>query len=109
MDLFDEKQPLVIEHPLGGRRVIAALFKTLAGICFFDVGWADPLSVTHPIHFVSGTILGDGPWRIGDSKIEVISDPEELIAYENNLKYEKERGITDSLKKEIFDREFSFI
>jgi len=79
MNLFEVIQPLKIIHPFGGERIIAALFPAPNGLYFFDIGWDDPLNSTHPIHFVEGKVEGDGPWTIGNSKIEVIQDNDALI------------------------------
>lgn len=85
MNLFEVIQPLKIIHPIGGERIIAALFPAPKGLYFFDIGWADPLNATHPIHFVRGKIQGEGPWivkdkKIGDSTIEVIQDNDPSMA-----------------------------
>lgn len=79
MNLFEETKPLKIIHPIGGERVIAVLFPSPDGLYFFDIGWDEPLNVTHPIHFVEGEIKGGGPWTVGDSKIEIIQKDDPLM------------------------------
>jgi len=66
MNIFDEKRPLKIvfrsESGMSLDRVIANLFKTSTGICFFDIGWYQ--SAGHPAHFIDGEVTGQGPWTV---------------------------------------------
>ncbi|HQM30602.1 MAG TPA: hypothetical protein PLR20_14740 [Syntrophales bacterium] len=75
MNLFEVKDPLVIEVPFGGRRLIAELFPLEVvepgkkGLVFFDTWWRG--ATAHPVHIVEGEILGDGPWDIPGAEAEV--------------------------------------
>jgi len=84
MNLFEETRPLKIIHPIGGERVIAALFPSPDGLYFFDVGWYDPYGMNgNCIHFIEGEIEGDSPWIIKNNnektKIEVIKENDPLM------------------------------
>ena len=66
-DLFQEKGPLVVYSPEGGRRLAAEIFRLQditgrPGIVYFDVGWYG--SFGHPVHVLEGDLTGDGPWEI---------------------------------------------
>lgn len=75
-ETIEKRLPLMVEHPVGGNRVIAELFEIPEGLVFFDVGW--PQASLNPIHFLPGAFTGEGPWVQDDIKIRVI-DPEEPI------------------------------
>ena len=89
MNLFEAETKnlsLVIVHPIGGTRNIAALFEVNGGIVFADVGWNTP-GGRHPVHFVEGKVTGEGPWKItgskdGPSTIRLLRDDEERLAAE---------------------------
>jgi hypothetical protein len=68
-DAFDQGRPLVLDHPIGGERLVAAIWPDGDGIGFADIGW--PLNDSrHPFHQVPGPIVGDGPyWRIGPAAL----------------------------------------
>jgi len=67
-----EDRPLVIEHPVGGTRLIAGMIETPEGIAFADTGWQE--AGRHPFHRVEGTIrdLGDGRWQVGRAVIRTV-------------------------------------
>jgi len=93
MDLFQINKPLKIIHPIGGERIIAELFKGKDGIWFADVGWYE--ASFHPFHFVPGEIEGEGPWKIGDCQIMIISPDDPLYpGYKQWDEAVKENGLT---------------
>lgn len=107
MDLFKAKGPLVINHPRGGRRVIAELFRVKGGIIFADVGWYG--SSGYPFHLVQGEITGEGPWRTNDpedeaSIIEEFDDEDpisnEWFYWETFKASEEGKGATRGLARE---------
>jgi hypothetical protein len=59
--------PLLIVHPVGGRRLMAEVFAMPDGIAFVDVGWSDPWQSGHPFHVVAGELVQELPnlWRLG--------------------------------------------
>ncbi|MBP2297134.1 hypothetical protein [Azospirillum rugosum] len=65
--------PLAIVHPHGGVRIIAALTIGEQGIAFADVGWTQQPSY-HPMHLVEGALEGQGPWHVGDARIERLTN-----------------------------------
>lgn len=79
MKVFESKDQLVIDHPLGGRRLIAELFESEKGLVFVDTWWWE--SSGNPFHEVVGKITGDGPeWEIesADVWIEPLDMKDEL-------------------------------
>ena len=102
MNLFEIKEPLKIIHPIGGERVTAELFETPTGIYFFDVGWPD--ASWNPIHFIDGEISGEGPWQVGDSKIEILSKDDPLYQTDFLIweEYKKAENITRTLAENAF-------
>lgn len=102
MDIFETKEPLMINIPDGGKdRPIDYLFKTPTGICFFDIGW--PNSSSNAIHFVDGEIKGDGPWQIGDGEIAIVTDEKQLAYYKEWLIAKEKNGITDEQALKLFN------
>jgi hypothetical protein len=69
-EAIENRLPLVVDHPIGGRRVIAELFLTPQGVIFFDVGWDE--ASTNPVHLLSKAFKGSGPWvATDDEKIRI--------------------------------------
>ena len=62
--------PLVLRHPDGREQLIAAGFTHPLGLLYFDLYWhlSTPQEAAHLIH---GDMRGDGPWRVGDSRLRV--------------------------------------
>lgn len=70
--------PLGVEHPLGGRRVIAELYRHPRGLVFLDIGW--PQASSHPAHLIEGQVPDEGPpWRVGEAEIFRISEADDLL------------------------------
>lgn len=60
--------PLVLRHPDGREQLIAAGFTHPLGLLYFDLYWH--LSTPREsAHLVRGELRGDGPWRIGDTRL----------------------------------------
>ncbi|KAA0677602.1 hypothetical protein DS843_22445 [Roseomonas genomospecies 6] len=83
MDLseaYRKQLPLVIEHPVGGPRIIAALVIDERRLAFAQDGWS--LGATsHPLHILEGCNSGDGPWYVGSAKIRVLDEHESLMFF----------------------------
>lgn len=81
MDLFAAHasgQPLAIDHPDGGRRVLAEVFHHPQGLVFADIGW--PSASWHPFHLVEGAISDAGPpWAVGDAAVFIIGAGDPLF------------------------------
>lgn len=78
-EAFDKNLPLLIEVHDNGKRIIAEGFIVEGGIVFWDIWWYE--ASFHPIHFIKGDIVGDGPWTIGKNKIRGITkdDPARVV------------------------------
>jgi hypothetical protein len=68
-DAFDLGRPLVLEHPHGGDRVIAACWpeqmEGVDGFAWAGLGW-DTNDSSFPFHFIPGPIRGDREqWEVG--------------------------------------------
>lgn len=101
-NIYEVKEPLKIFHPIGGERVIAALFQVKDGIYFFDIGW--PEATLNPLHFVAGQISGEGPWKIDDCEINLLEKDDPLMnEYLEWLDYKKENNITDEMTRKVFE------
>ena len=68
MRIFDSKEQLVVDHPDGGRRLVAELFETEKGVLFVDTWWYE--AQFNPFHEVRGKITGEGPdWMIESADV----------------------------------------
>lgn len=67
--------PVIIEHPIGGRMLAVEVFNVGDGIGFITPFWNETY---HPAHVINGDVVGDGPWRMGDTSIRALEedDPE---------------------------------
>ena len=100
-NLFDEKVPLKITHPVGGIRITDDIFEVENGLFFFDIGWLQ-IGI-QPMHFLEGKVTGgDGYWTIGDVTISELQPDDPYYAdYADWLQVKKDKGISDELAKEI--------
>lgn len=63
--------PLVLRHPGGHDQLIAACFTHPLGLLYLDLYWH--LSTPQrAAHLIRGEIRGEGPWRIGGSRLRVL-------------------------------------
>ena len=75
MDLFEFSAAgngVLIDHPQGGIRPCAEIFRHPLGIVFLDIGWTDPYGGRHPAHIVEGEVSGSGPWKVGEIELREI-------------------------------------
>lgn len=76
-DLFSVTAPLVIRDKTGDKRLMVARFPHPEGLLYFEPYW---LEAGHQpgIHVVPGPIKGEGPWKVGDHVVTLLScgDPE---------------------------------
>lgn len=79
-EAYRKQLPLVIEHPVGGTRIVAALVIDDSRSAFAQDGWSMG-ATSHPLHIVEGSISGDGPWRIGPAKVRVLDEHERIMAF----------------------------
>lgn len=73
-NLFSITAPLMIRLASGERRVIAERFRHPEGLLFFDLYW-HLLPPGAAFHLLKGTIVGEGPWRIGGAVVQVLGCP----------------------------------
>ncbi len=83
--------PVVLRHPDGEEQLIAACFSHPLGLLYFDLYWhlSTPQEAAH---LIQGDLSGQGPWRIGDSRLRVLgchnTDPhlqDDFIAWQKYL------------------------
>lgn len=61
-------------------------FRHPQGLLFFELGW-ERMDNASGIHLVTGEVIGEGPWKVGDSIVTVLgcqgTDPDmaNLFAY----------------------------
>ncbi|MGD8999926.1 MAG: hypothetical protein PVF75_05905 [Granulosicoccaceae bacterium] len=80
-DLFSMTAPLLLVFPGGEKRLVAEKFAHPEGLVFFDPYWLE--SDTPAVHVLKGGIRGEGPWKIGDVVVRVLScgDTEESMQW----------------------------
>ncbi len=73
-DIFEIKEPLVVQYPNGEERLIAELFAHGNGAVFFGCGW---IFDKEPAHVLPGPIVKEkGGWRIGDVAVRIVTREE---------------------------------
>ncbi|MGD8742437.1 MAG: hypothetical protein PVH46_03365 [Granulosicoccaceae bacterium] len=80
-DLFSMTAPLLLVFPGGEKRLMAEKFAHPEGLVFFDPYWLE--SGAPAVHVLKGELLGEGPWKIGDVVVRVLScgDTEESMQW----------------------------
>ena len=63
--------PLVLRHPDGREQLIAAGFEHPRGLLYFDLYWHQK-TPRESAHLIEGELRGEGPWRIGDTRLRVL-------------------------------------
>lgn len=84
-DIYTMTAPLVYhDHINECHLLIAELFPCCDGIVFFEPYWREFPS-SHVVHKIQGTLKGDGPWKIADATITVLScsEPELAMAWQD--------------------------
>lgn len=63
--------PLVLRNPDGREQLIAACFTHPQGLLYLDLYWhlSTPQQAAH---LIRGELRGEGPWRIGESRLRVL-------------------------------------
>jgi len=70
-DLFSIKSPLLACYPNGEKHVVVKLFPREHGLVYLVPWW---LAVDPPgMYEVEGSIQGEGPWKVGDVVIRLMS------------------------------------
>jgi len=84
-DIFTMTAPMVFhDHPHDRHLLIAEIFPAENGLVFFEPYWRDFPSA-QVVHHVEGELKGEGPWKIGDATITVLScgEPELGMAWQD--------------------------
>jgi len=70
-DINSVTAPLVLREPQGTEKVIAACFTHPQGVLYLDLFWHQS-TPQQAAHLISGELLGEGPWRIGEHRLRVL-------------------------------------
>ena len=63
--------PIVLRHPDGREQLVAACFPHPAGLLYLDLYWHQS-TPKEAAHLIEGELRGEGPWRIGDTRLRVL-------------------------------------
>ena len=67
----DVTAPLVLRHPDGREQLVAACFTHPDGLLYLDLYWHKK-TPREAAHLIRGALRGEGPWRIGDWRLQVL-------------------------------------
>ncbi len=70
-ELQDVTAPLVVRAPDGSERVVARAFPHPRGVVVLDLFW-HLKTPDEAAHLLTGTLQGEGPWRVGDHVLRVL-------------------------------------
>lgn len=83
--------PLVLRDGDGQEKLIAACFRHRKGLLYLDLYWHQS-TPQKAAHIIEGTLVGEGPWRIGEYRLRVLgfhnTDPhlaDSFSAWQNYL------------------------
>ena len=63
--------PLVLRHPDGTEKLVAACFTHPQGLLYLDLYWHRS-TPQRAAHLIQGEVRGEGPWRVGDARLRVL-------------------------------------
>ncbi len=63
--------PLVLRQADGREQLVAACFPHPSGLLYFDLYWHQS-TPQQAAHLVRGQLSGEGPWRIGNTRLRVL-------------------------------------
>ena len=80
-DIFSVTAPLVVRDRSGNKHLMVERFPHPDGLLYFEVWWprlAGEAGDRPGIHVLSGPIKGEGPWKVGEHVVTLLScgDPE---------------------------------
>lgn len=70
-DLFSMKTPLAIQFPDGSKKIMVSYFPHPQGLVFLEPFW-NQKPEGQRLNLLTGTIKGDGPWKIENCVISVL-------------------------------------
>lgn len=82
-DLFSVTAPLMIKQSSGSEYVMAEIYPHPEGLVFFELFWLE--RGTPAVHVVKGDIEGEGPWKVGDAIVRVLSCGDTDLSMQWNL------------------------
>jgi hypothetical protein len=83
-DLLHVTAPLVIRLPSGEKRLMAERFAHPRGLLYFEPFWRDNRQPP-AIHLAEGPIKGEGPWKVGDAVVTILSCADSELNMEWNM------------------------
>lgn len=80
-DLFSMTAPLLLVFPDGEKRLVAEKFCHPEGLLLLEPYWFE--TATPAVHLIRGEIRGEGPWKVGEVVVRVLScgDSEESLQW----------------------------
>ena len=94
-DLFTLTVPLLIRYPDATRHVMLGCFRHPEGLVYVRPFW-ELLPAGEGIRLVSGTIRGEGPWKVGDAVVTVLgcqgTNPEQAAEFADWKFHLEQRG-----------------
>ena len=94
-DLFSVKAPLLIRHPDGRMEVMVDRLPHADGLVYFCPFW-DQLPAEVGMHYISGEVRGEGPWKVGDAVVTVLgcqgTHPQQAAEYAEWQSYREQLG-----------------
>ena len=98
--------PLVLRHPDGHEQLVAACFTHPLGLLYLDLYWHQT-TPDRAAHLIRGTLSGEGPWRIGDSRLRVLgchnTDPHLQAAFSGWQNYLQANGSAYPPREQILE------
>ena len=94
-DLFSITAPLLIRHADGHQDVMVERLPHAAGLVYCRPFW-NQLPPEQGMRFVSGEVLGEGPWKVGDAVVTVLgcqgTHPQQAAEYAEWQSYREQLG-----------------
>jgi len=70
-NIFTLTAPLLVRYPDGEQRLIADKFTHPQGMFYVEPFWLE--SKPPVVHLLTGDVKGEGPWKIGDVIVRLLS------------------------------------
>lgn len=71
VELFSLIAPLLVRYPDGEQRLVAEKFTHSQGLIYVEPFWLE--SESPVAYLLKGSIKGDGPWKVGDVIVRLLS------------------------------------
>jgi len=70
LSIYNVTAPMTIRYPDGEKKLIIHHYQHAEGLLYFEPWWHTK-DLSEGVHLITGTISGDGPWKINDHVITV--------------------------------------